>query len=111
MLSVERISITSVTSHESSIYTFEAIKFLSVSSTIFLTILVDHEESILFSPARGAEVSKLTERHISVHVIIVNVIEVHFVLTENQQEIGIVTHQVFRYTAIRLTEMNAVMCR
>ena len=59
-------------------------------------------------PARGAEVSKLTERHVSIRVIIVNVLEVHFVLTENHQEIGIVANQMLRYAAIRLTEMNTV---
>ena len=93
---------------KTSIYTHEAIKILPVLSTILLTILVDHEESILVPPARGTEVSKLTERHVSVHVIIVNVLEVYFVLTENHQKIGIIAHQMFRYTAISLTEINAV---
>ena len=41
-------------------------------------------------------------------MIIVNVLEVHFVPTENHQEIDIVAHQMFRYTALRLTEINAV---
>ena len=70
--SVERIPITSLISQDFLNYSHEAIKI--VSSAIFITVHIDLKDFVLISTARGVEDMKLTERHVSVYMVIVYVL-------------------------------------
>jgi len=55
--------------------------------------------------------TKFIVRYVGIHVIIVNVFQVDTILFEQDQQVRVVTYQMFRYLRVRLTEIEAVNIR
>lgn len=63
---------------------------------------------IVIVPACRAQVFELRVRHVRIHMIVVDMLEIYIVLSKDHEEINIVTHQMFRNLCIRLTKIEAI---
>ena len=82
---------------------------LAVSPIVHISVLVyDEKAKFTRPPTLAAQFFETIESHICGHVIVIDVFQINFILTENSQQIDIVSDQMFRDLRVRLTEVKAV---
>ena len=88
----------------------KAVEALAVSTTVeSSTIFDDHEESmVIVVPAFQSQVFELGVRHVSIHVVVIDVFEIYIILSKDHQQINIVAHQMLWNLRVRLTKIETI---
>ena len=85
------------------------IKILSVSTLVHLTVLVyEYESKFVTVPALQAQIFEFRKSHVGIHVIVVDVLEVHLVLTKYREHVDVIPDQMLGNSSVRLTQIERI---
>ena len=87
---------------------YETIETGSVPTVINGRVFVHDEKTAPVFLRFGAQVLKPFVLHVRVDVIVVRVLQVEIVLSEQDYEVGVVANQLFGYLTVRLAQVDSV---
>src|SRR3978361_1631253 len=89
--------------------TYKFVKSFSISTVVQFILFNDYQHAVaIVSPTSAANFFEFVKRHVSGHVIVVYMSQIHFVLLEQNKDVGIVPDELLGNAGIGLSKIKGV---